>query len=68
MNGQLMAFKVLMFFIALIIFVTFLPAINSVVTTGIASADSMTTIIFQVTPFILLLALLVWLFMPRYND
>lgn len=57
-KGQLTIIGFILFFVMLLLYVVFLPAINEVINIALPYADTMTTLMLSFTPFILFVAII----------
>jgi len=57
-KGQLTIIGFILFFVMLILYAVFLPAINEVINVALPYADTMTTLMLSFVPFLLLIAII----------
>lgn len=68
-RGQLTIIGFILFFLMLVIYTAFLPAINDVINEALPYADTSTTMLLGLTPFIIFIAIIASLMIylrPQY--
>lgn len=57
-KGQFTIIGIIMVFVALIVFVGFLPALNTIIANGTAEADPVSALMLRLIPFLIVIAII----------